>query len=101
MQQSHKAYVDGANLIIQKKVSGVTTILASTPFTATAGVAYTIHFRAVGSTLTANVRAATSSEPAAWMLTATDNTFTSGYAGSRFLTQTGTATVTSFTAKSL
>jgi streptogramin lyase len=97
----YKAYVDGANLIIQKKVNGVTTIIASTPFTATAGIAYTIHFRAVGSTLTANVWAATSSEPPGWMLTATDSAFTSGYAGMRFLTQTGTATVISFNAKVL
>jgi streptogramin lyase len=94
----YKAYVDGTNLLIQKKVSGVTTILASRPFTATAGVAYTIHFRAVGSTLTANVWAETGSEPGAWMLTATDSTFASGYAGMRFLTQTGTATITSFNA---
>jgi streptogramin lyase len=94
----YKAYVEGANLVIQKKVSGVTTILASTPFTAAAGVAYTVHFRAVGSTLTANVWATSDSEPAGWMLTATDSTFASGYAGMRFLTQTGTATVTAFNA---
>jgi hypothetical protein len=97
----YKAYVDGANLLIQKKVNGVTTILATTPFTATAGAAFTIHFRAVGQTLTANAWAATSSEPAGWMVTATDTTFTSGYAGMRFLTQTGTATIRSFTAKAL
>ncbi len=97
----YKAYIDGANLLIQKKVNGATTVLATTPFTATAGVAYTIHFRAVGSTLTANAWAATGSEPGGWMLTATDSTFTSGYAGMRFLTQTGTATITAFTAKAL
>ncbi len=97
----YKAYIDGANLLIQKKVIGVTTVLASRPLAATAGVAYIIHFRAVGSTLTVNAWAATSSEPAGWMLTATDSTFTSGYAGARLLTQTGTATVTSFTAKAL
>jgi streptogramin lyase len=97
----YKAYVDGANLLVQKKVNGVTTILATTPFTATAGAAYKIHFRAVGPTLTANAWAVTSSEPAGWMVTATDTTFTSGYAGMRFLTQTGTATITSFTAKAL
>jgi hypothetical protein len=97
----YKAYVDGANLLIQKKVNGVTTILATRPFTAAAGAAYTIHFRAVGPTLTANAWAATGSEPAGWMLTTTDTTFTAGYAGMRFLTQTGAATITSFTAKAL
>src|SRR6266536_1894901 len=51
----YKAYLDGAHLIIQKKVAGTATTLASVPFTATAGSSYTIHFRVVGSTLTANV----------------------------------------------
>jgi hypothetical protein len=55
----------------------------------------------VGSTLTANVWAASGSEPSGWMVTASDSTFTSGYSGMRFLTQSGTATVTSFLAKSL
>jgi len=97
----YKAYIDGAHLFIQKKVSGVATVLASVPFTATAGTAYTIHFRVVGSTLTANVWAASSAEPSGWMVTASDSTLTSGYCGMRFLTQSGTATVTSFQAKSL
>jgi streptogramin lyase len=97
----YKAYIDGAHLIIQKKVSGTTTILASVPFAATAGSSYTVHFRAVGSTLTANVWATSGSEPSGWMATASDSTLTSGYCGMRFLTQSGTATVTSFQAKSL
>jgi hypothetical protein len=97
----YKAFLDGASLIIQKKVAGTTTILARVPFTATAGTSYAIHFRVVGSTLTANVWAASGSEPSGWMVTASDSTFTSGYSGMRFLTQSGTATVTSFLAKSL
>jgi hypothetical protein len=97
----YKAYIDGSSLIIQKKVSGTTTILASVSFAATAGSSYTIHFRVVGSTLTANVWAASGSEPSGWMVTASDSTFTTGYCGMRFLTQSGTATVTSFQAKSL
>ncbi len=97
----YKAYIDGANLIIQKKVSGITTILASVPFAASAGTSYTIHFRGVGSTLTANVWAASGSEPSGWMVRASDTTFTSGFCGLRVLTQGGTATITSFLAKSL
>ena len=97
----YKAYIDGGHLIIQKKVSGTTTILASVPFTATAGSSYTIHFRVVGSTLTAKVWAASGSEPSGWMITASDSALASGYCGMRFLTQSGTATVTSFQAKSL
>src|SRR5713226_5867014 len=94
----YKAFIDGASLFIQKKVAGTTTILASAPFTATAGTAYTIHFRVVGSTLTANVWVASGSEPSGWMVTASDSALTSGSCGMRFLTQSGTATVTSFQA---
>ena len=97
----YKAFIDGASLIIQKKVNGVTSILASVPFKATAGTSYTIHFRVVGSTLTANVWASSGSEPGGWMVTASDSSLTSGFCGMRFLTQSGTATVTSFLAKSL
>ncbi len=97
----YKGYIDGSNLIIQKKVSGTSTTLISMPFSATARTSYTIHFRVVGSTLTANAWASSGSEPAGWMATASDSTFTSGFSGMRFLTQAGTATVTSFLAKSL
>jgi len=92
----YKAFIDGSSLLIQKKVNGATTILASVPFSVTAGTSYTIHFRMVGSTLTANVWAASGSEPGGWMVTASDSTFTLGYCGMQFLTQSGTATVTSF-----
>ncbi len=51
----YKAYIDGANLIIQRRVGGLTRIIASVPFVATAGTAYTMHFRVVGTTLSANV----------------------------------------------
>src|SRR6266849_7800440 len=94
----YKAFIDGGSLFIQKKVAGATTILASAPFTASAGTAYTIHFRVVGSTLTANVWAASGTEPSGWMVTASDSALTSGSCGMRFLTQSGTATVTSFQA---
>jgi len=97
----YKGYIDGSNLIIQKKVSGTSTTLISMPFSATAGTSYTIHFRVVGSTLTANAWASSGSEPAGWMATASDSSLTSGFSGMRFLTQAGTATVTSFLAKSL
>jgi hypothetical protein len=97
----YKAYVDGGNLVIQKKVSGTTTILATVPFTALANTSYAVHFRAVGSTLTANVWPAANPEPTGWMLTTSDGALTSGFSGMRFNTQTGTLTVTSFQAKSL
>jgi hypothetical protein len=97
----YKAYIDGASLVVQKKVGGTTTILATVPFAANPATSYTVHFRAVGSTLTANVWSASSAEPSGWMLTANDNSLTSGSSGMRFLTQSGTVTVTSFLARSL
>jgi hypothetical protein len=94
----YKAYLDGGNLVIQKRVAGTTTVLATTPFAATAGVSYTIHFRVVGSTLTANAWPSSGSEPSGWMVTAADTGLASGRAGMRFLTQGGTATITAFQA---
>src|SRR2546421_9498626 len=82
----YKAFIDGSSLIIQKKVSGVTTILASVPFKTATGHSCTIHLIRVGLPLTANAWASSGSEPSGWMLTASDSTFTSGYCGLRFLT---------------
>jgi len=97
----YKAFIDGASLILQKKVAGATTNLTSVPFAASANVSYTIHMRVVGSTLTANVWTASGSEPTGWMLTGSDTALTSGYCGIRLLTQTGSTTITSFRALSL
>lgn len=94
----YKAYLDGQSLVVQKRLAGSTTTLAHVPFAATAGTAYTIHFRVMGSTLTANAWPATRSEPSGWMVTISDASLTSGQAGLRFLTQTGTATITAFQA---
>ena len=95
----YKAYIDGASLIVQKKVSGATTILGSVPFAATAGTSYTLRFRVVGTTLFAKVWQTGTSEPANWMVMVTDTTFFSGFCGLRMLAQNGaTATYTSFLA---
>lgn len=96
----YKAGIDGSNLFIQKDVNGVVSTLASVPFTASANTVYALHFRAVGSTLATNVwgfvLASAGSEPSSWMATTDDSSLTSGYAGMQSLTQSGTATVTSF-----
>ena len=95
----YKAYIDGADLVIQKKVNGSTTILNETAFPAQAGISYTLRFSVVGSTLSAKVWQTGSSEPGNWMVTATDSTFQSGYCGLRILVQNGTmAQITTFTA---
>jgi len=95
----YKAYIDGTNLVIQKKVNGSTTILSETPFAAQAGISYTLRFRAVDSTLAAKVWQTGSAEPDIWMATATDSTFQSGYCGLRIQVQNGAlAHITEFTA---
>jgi streptogramin lyase len=97
----YKAYIDGSSLIIQKKVAGTSTTLKTVPFAAKAATSYSIHFRVVGSTLTANVWPSSGTEPSGWMATATDTSLTSGYYGMRFLAQGATIAVTSFLAQAL
>jgi streptogramin lyase len=97
----YKAYIDGSNLVIQKKVNGTTTILGSVSFAATAGTSYTLRFSAAASTLSAKVWQTSNSEPTNWMVTATDSTFQSGYCGLRMLVQNSAiAKITSFLATS-
>jgi streptogramin lyase len=79
----YKAYIDGATLIIQKKVNGATTILAQHTFAAKAATAYMIDFRISGPTLGANVWVAGTTEPSGWMALTSDSSFASGYAGVR------------------
>lgn len=95
----YKAYISGTSLIVQKKVAGATTILGSVPFSATAGISYTLRFRVIGTTLYARVWQTGTTEPANWMIMVSDTTFSSGYCGLRVLAQNGaTASFTSFLA---
>ncbi len=95
----YKGYIDGANLVIQKKVNGSPTILNETAFAAQAGISYTLRFSVFGSTLSAKVWQTGSSEPGNWMVTATDSTFQSGQCGLRILVQNATiAQISSFKA---
>ena len=97
----YKAYIDGANLVVQKKVNGSATTLKTVPFAATAGTSYTIDFKIVGTTLSVNVWKTGTSEPSGWMATVTDTSLTSGYCGLRIQMQSGVAaTITSFLAQS-
>ena len=95
----YKAYIDGSNLVVQKKVKGTTTVLGTAPFVATAGTSYTLRFSVIGSTLSARVWKTGTAEPANWMVTVTDSSLQSGYCGLRMLVQNGAvATYTSFIA---
>jgi hypothetical protein len=93
----YKAYIDGTNLVVQKKVNGAYTTLGTAPFAARGGTAYSLRFRVVGSTLYARVWPAGSAEPTTWTVTATDSALQSGYSGLRITIQTGiTATFIAF-----
>jgi hypothetical protein len=94
----YKAYIDGSNLIIQKKVAGTGTILATMAFAAQANTHYSIRFQVIGTALSAKVWASSGSEPTNWMLTATDSSLTSGQCGIRILSVAGSTTFYSFLA---
>ncbi len=98
----YKAYIDGANLVVQKKVNGVITTLGTAPFTASANTSYNILFQAVGTTLSAKVWPSNTAIPGNWMVTANDSSFQSGYCGLRISAQPGsTVSYTAFTATQL
>lgn len=97
----YKAYIDGSSLVLQKKVNGSTSTIKMVSFAASAGTSYTLRFSVSGTTLSAKVWKTGTTEPANWMITATDSTFSSGFCGLRVLAQNGTAaTITSFQALS-
>ena len=97
----YKAYIDGSNLVIQKKINGNTTILGQVTFHATAGTSYTMRFSVSGTTLSAKVWQTNTSEPTNWMVNVTDSSLQSGYCGLRMLDQNGAVeTFTSFTCTS-
>jgi subtilase family serine protease len=98
----YKGYIDGSNLIIQRKVNGTTSTLASIPFVASSGTSYTIHLRVVGTTLSLNAWSAGQSEPMGWLVTADDSSLQSGYSGLRVLAPGSTvATISSFQVNAL
>ena len=97
----YKAYIDGTNLIVQKKVKGTTTILRQVSFAATAGTSYTLRFSVIGTTISAKVWKTANTEPSNWMVTVTDSSLPSGYCGLRMQVQNGAvATYTNFIATS-
>jgi len=94
----YKAYIEGNQLILLKKVGGMLVLLNAVPFMAQAGMSYTLRFRTMGSTLAAKAWATGQAEPANWMVMATDTALTTGFGGIRLVIQKGvTARVTMFT----
>jgi PQQ-like domain len=95
----YNAYMNGKTFIIKSMVNGTLTTLASTTFTATAGISYTIRFQVVGSAFSAKVWPTGTIEPASWMVTATNSSLTSGSCGVHIQVQSTTVVdVTSFLA---
>lgn len=93
----YKAYIDGAHVILLKKVAGVVTVLKVAAFTAHDGMSYTLRFHAVGTVLAIKVWPTGQPEPTAWMIMIHDSALTSGYDGIRFVMQMSTtALITSF-----
>jgi hypothetical protein len=86
----YKAYIDGTDLVILKRLAAIGTRLGAIPFKALAGVTYTLRFRAIGSTLSAKVWPSNQAEPTSWMVTVTDASFQSGFGGLRVLIGTNT-----------
>jgi hypothetical protein len=95
----YKVYVDGTFLVLQKRVNGSYTILGTADFAAMPNTSYTLRFRATGTSLSAKLWPTSSAEPADWMVTATDDSFSSGRFGLRAQIQSDiTATYASFAA---
>lgn len=95
----YKAFIDGTELVILKRINGSTTRLGAILFSAQDGASYTLRFRAIGATLFAKAWPSNNPEPAGWMLTVTDTgtLLLSGSGGLRVAVQTDTLVrVTSF-----
>ena len=89
----YKALIDGSNLVVLKRVKGVTTRLRALHFTALGGKTYTLHFRAIGATLFASAWQSdqpSSLEPAHWMIVVSDMSLVSGQGGVRVVLQNNT-----------
>jgi hypothetical protein len=93
----YKAYLDGARLLVLKRVAGRTTVLIAVPFAARDGVSYSLRFRAAGALLLARAWQTGALEPTTWMADVSDQALASGFGGLRVLLEPGiTVTVTAF-----
>lgn len=85
----YKAFIDGTELVVLKRVNGVTTRLGAIRFPAQAGKLYTLHFRAIGATLFASAWQAGNAGPGQWMLVVSDMSLVSGQGGVRVVVDNG------------
>ena len=95
----YKAYINGTQLVVQKRVGGTTTTLSQVNFTAAVNTLYDLRFEVVGTTLYAKAWAAASTEPSTWAITTMDSSLASGQCGLRLQVLSATsASITSFEA---
>src|SRR6266496_4491448 len=87
----YRAVITGRYLVIQRVVNGSTTKLKSTSFPASPNTSYIIRFNANGTTLSVKAWQTGTIEPANWMVTATDSTFSSGQCGIGHINRVGLA----------
>src|SRR6266567_5564097 len=95
----YKAFINGTELVILKRIQGSSTRLDAIPFSAQDAASYTLRFRAIGATLFAKAWRSSDPEPSSWMLTVTDTgtLLLSGSGGLRVAVQADTVVrVTSF-----
>lgn len=83
----YKALINGTQVVVLKRVKGVTTQLGGHSFTAHPDMPYTLRFRVIGAVLLAKVWPSATLEPPGWMVNVTDTSLTSGQGGVRVLMQ--------------
>ncbi len=83
----YKLVLNGATLSLLKRLHGTSSELARIPFEAKPSTLYTMRFRTVGTRLQAKVWRSNVAEPAIWMLTTNDLTFSQGRVGIRVMVQ--------------
>ncbi|MEO7021723.1 MAG: hypothetical protein ABI234_16335 [Ktedonobacteraceae bacterium] len=84
-QNWYKVLIDGSKLQLLKSVQGKISVLATQPFNAVGGTAYSIRFRVLGSDLFAKAWSSTQPEPAHWGLMVIDTDLRTGNSGIRVL----------------
>ncbi|HWE27395.1 MAG TPA: hypothetical protein VHB97_05300 [Polyangia bacterium] len=89
----YKAFIDGLNFVLQKRVASTFTVLQMVSFALTASQFYWIRFQATGTQLRAKVWPVGTSEPAAWMVDQTDTSLTMGNVGVRMQSNDTTGSV--------
>lgn len=84
-QNWYKVLVDGSKLQLLKSVQGNVSVLATQPFNAVGGTAYSLRFRVLGSYLFAKAWPSAQAEPTNWMIQAIDTSLRVGSGGIRVL----------------